>query len=163
MYKFFCFLLLALTYITCNKAFDVVCPAQDENQGLVIQSFFDTEVSCFDESFMLNDLSEGLVIHTVDTYRSTIALVDLTGNACVLPDIDFTQFTLLGLKTQGTGCTRTYRRSVEAKGNGFEYEVTVRECGNCEPLEIRTHWVTIPKISEDATVTFKIRTQKYNE
>ena len=155
-------LLGCLTMSACNKVFDVPCPSEDEDQGLVVESFFGSELTCEDAAERFDNLAEGVVLQTLEDFQSRISPGTATADLCELPLIDFTMYTLLGLTTQGTGCSRTYRRSVEAKNGGFEYEVTVRECGGCEPLEIATHWVTIPKISDNVIVTFRIKTQKFN-
>ncbi len=147
----------------CNKIFDVACPQEDENQGLIVDLPLE-DITCPPENeFIDQSNTEGVVVQTDDEYRGISPFPLISGDQCDLPDIDFVQYTLLGLLTQGTGCSRSYRRNVSGSGNKFIYEVTVRECGGCEPLELRWHWVTIPKISSSANVEFVTKIQKFNE
>lgn len=76
------------------------------------------------------------------------------------PNIDFSQFTLLGQFGGATGCERFYSRSVTIKENQglYNFRVRVSECGGCEPWEMRWHWVLVPILPEDYSVNFEFET-----
>ncbi len=156
------FLLVCLLVISCNKSFEVPCPTEDEDLGLIIESILDESASCWNQSLRASDVQEGVVIQNEIEFENAISQMDIIAELCVLPSIDFSTKTVLGLSTKGTGCTRTYRKSVQATTDGFEYEVTVRECGGCEPLELVNHWVVVPKIAPGTKIVFSVKTQKFN-
>ena len=147
----------------CNKVFDVACPTDDMDQGLIVQSYLGGQDICVGHSFSSDALNEGVVIRNDTAFESFIPVVDLSNSPCDLVDIDFNTYTLLGIQTQGTGCTISYRRSVREEDARIVFEVTQRECGGCEPLHTASHWVKIPKISADSQVIFSVITQKFNE
>lgn len=95
--------------------------------------------------------------------RSTEELEALFANRpCegTLPSIDFSQFTLLGQFGGATGCERFYSRRVTINENQRKYNFLVRvsECGGCEPWEMRWHWVLVPILPEDYSVSFEFET-----
>ncbi len=95
--------------------------------------------------------------------RSTEALEALfTDRPCegTVPSIDFSQYTLLGQFGGATGCERFYSRRVTINENQRKYNFLVRvsECGGCEPWEMRWHWVLVPILPEDYSVSFEFET-----
>ncbi len=90
------------------------------------------------------------VINNQSTYQQTF------DSACALPAIDFNNYTLLGLEATG-GCEAKYIREAESEDNGnTHYKVTVKSCGTCKKLSVAYNWVTIPKIPDNAVVTFEV-------
>ena len=151
------------TLLACDETSTDGCPEKDENQGIIIQSFFDQEdPPCFLKLFSPNAFSEGFVISSQQVYDSVMLLIGLDETACTKPDLDFNEVTLLSQKTKASGCTRTYLRSVTNAEDGYLYRVVVRECGGCEPLITQWHWVTIPKIEPRSKVFFETKTQHFD-
>ncbi|MBX2874241.1 MAG: hypothetical protein KTR30_19130 [Saprospiraceae bacterium] len=76
------------------------------------------------------------------------------------PSIDFSQYSLLGQFGGATGCERFYSRKVSINENQRKYTFLVRvsECGGCEPFDMRWHWVLVPILPEDYSVTFEFET-----
>lgn len=97
------------------------------------------------------------IIRTTEELQSLFADRPCEGE---IPDIDFTQYTLLGQYGSATGCQRFYNRNVRIRESEKTYifSVKVSECGGCEPLELRWHWVLVPVLPEDYTVTFEFET-----
>lgn len=91
------------------------------------------------------------VINDDTTYQQTF---DPSCNN--LPAIDFTNYTLLGLVVSGS-CETRYIREVKREFDGAHYRVTVKSCGKCKKISISYNWVLIPKISDNAVVTFEVK------
>jgi len=151
----FLFFVLALFVLTsCNK--EVLCiDQQDENKGDIVENM---EFGCF---FSLPN--DQLEIRTQEAYTTfSESIVNNTqGMACNFPSIDFEKNSLIGVTTKGTGCSRSYLRSFsESDNNTYLYKVTVRECGQCEPLETNNNLILVPKLKEGWTVKFESEVTK---
>lgn len=98
-----------------------------------------------------------LVIRSEEAFQSLFDNTPCNGD---LPAIDFSQYSILGQFGGATGCERFYSRRVKIKENEKEYLFTVKvsECGGCEPFEIRWHWVLVPLVPEEYTVSFVFET-----
>ena len=110
------YLLIASMGWSCNKVFDVACPMTDENEGLIIQAFTTADADCFANTFSLEGLKDGFVIQDEQQYGAIIPALDPLDSPCQVIGIDFTDYTLLGILTEGTGCSISYRRTVEKDG-----------------------------------------------
>lgn len=133
------FLVLALFIGSCSKS--PKCWGKDKNEGDISESI---KITCPPSS------GDRWVINNQSAYQQTFDSI------CVLPLIDFNNYTLLGLETTGD-CETRYIREVIREDNGeTHYKVIVKSCGTCKKIAISYNWVTIPKIPDNATVTFEI-------
>lgn len=132
---------LALTIHSCSKS--PKCWGKDKNKGDISSElhFFCEPVS-----------GDKWVINDENTYKSTF------DSTCTeLPAVDFTKYTLLGVRANGS-CNTKYIREVERSDNGdTQYKVTVKSCGTCKSMVISNNWVLIPKIPDNAVVTFDVK------
>ena len=119
-----------------------------------------------------NDMNSGLIeeVLTLDcifneddsfTIRNDTEYQDLLASCSDTnpPSIDFDQFSLLGYTTGASGCSRYYEREVKKNTSKEKYTFSIRiiECGGCEPYELRTHWVKVPRIPETYQVVFEVK------
>ncbi|MBN1156055.1 hypothetical protein JXA85_00420 [Candidatus Woesearchaeota archaeon] len=76
-----------------------------------------------------------------------------------LPPIDFSQKTLLGKYTSGTGCEIGFSGLVykDDNENKVYYVIDVAEEGNCQALGISMNWALIPKVHEGYEVVFEVK------
>lgn len=157
------FLILGIAFLSsCDKISQQDCPLTDTDEGLIERTYFQNAGdSCFYESLSPESFSDGLVIQSEEVYDSVIVLIGLNGEVCPKEDIDFSTLTLLGQQTKGSGCRRSFKRSVNKNENDYAYEIIIRECGGCEPLVINWHWVSIPKIDNASTVSFRSKTERF--
>ena len=148
--RFFLFLLGIFTLSACNKE-EICSEQQDENTCMIESSL---SVTCF---FNMQD--DKLIIRTAAEYSALTDSLAAIDNSCTFPTVDFDSYSIVGLKTFGSGCSRTYLRSFSESGNDeYLYKVTVRECGMCEPLETTNNLVIVPKLKDGWTVKFETTT-----
>lgn len=58
-----------------------------------------------------------------------------------------------------TGCSTTYDRRVEQRGNQETiYHIAITETGGCLPMRTTMNWALIPKIKKRTDVTFNVAT-----
>lgn len=134
------FTMLAISISSCSKS--PKCWGKDKNEGDISELI---KITCPPMN------GDRWVINNQSTYQQTF------DSACALPAIDFNNYTLLGLEATG-GCETRYIREVEREDDGTtHYQVTVKSCGTCKKLSISYNWVTIPKIPDNALVTFEVR------
>ncbi len=157
----FCSFLIILLF-ACEKESIQSCPDQDVNVGFSQLLFVDENEPCSYRNFPSMTPGKGIVIQTAEMYDSLLVLIDLNDQICRKPEIDFEKYTILGLLTQASGCTRTYQRTIKQSADSTQFEVIVRECGGCEPLIMLWHWAVVPKLEAGAIVTFSTTTEKYN-
>lgn len=134
------FFILIFSVNSCSKS--TKCWGKDKNKGDISESVKITCQPLSGDRWVINDQS---------TYEQTF------DSACALPEIDFNNYTLLGLQANG-GCETKYIREVDREENGnTHYKVTVKSCGMCKSLVISYNWITIRKIPGTATVTFEVK------
>jgi hypothetical protein len=94
------------------------------------------------------------VITDDSTYKKTFLA---TAANCTLPIIDFANYTLLGVYSQG-GCKVSYKREVIKFENElrYHYKVTVYSRGFCKSAAISNNWITVPKLPSGWTVSFEV-------
>jgi hypothetical protein len=107
------------------------------------------------------DMPEEMVITSQKEYEELLTYVSdsPTCQDFVLPDLDFSQVTLLGKHAYGVGCSITFERHVyrDTEQKKIIYSVTVIEEGCCEMLGMSMNWITIPTVPAGYTVVFEIR------
>jgi len=147
--KFLFFLAALFVLTSCNK--EILCTDQeDENKGDIVENF---QIDCF-----FSIPNDQMVIRNQEEYTTFSASVvnNTQSSNCDFPTIDFEKHSLVGLTTQGSGCSRSYVRSFsESENQTYLYDVKVRECGQCEPLEINHNLILVPKLKEGWTVRFQ--------
>ncbi|MEO1438038.1 MAG: hypothetical protein AAFV80_21020 [Bacteroidota bacterium] len=85
--------------------------------------------------------------------------IPVTSEYCsydALPQLDFTNYTLLGQRT-ATHCPDAISRKVIKKENGnLLYQITITGNQDCTNLHIDKNWILIPKVEEDVEVEFAV-------
>ena len=118
------------------------------------------ESDFFGNCFQISRDHEEVVIRTQEEYETLFYTQKWDVGSCgnyTFPTIDFKKYTLIGVYTMGTGCTTTYERKVEQKGNQeVTYNVLVISSGVCLPLRMDMNWALIPKIKKRTDVTFYV-------
>lgn len=134
-----------LSLPACSKG--PKCWGKDENQGIIDHSII-IDPNC--EFNFLNGTAGEFVITEDTLFTQTFS------NACSLPDIDFTKFTVLGIETSGS-CETKFIREVTrlTSEKKYLYKVTVKECGLCKKLSVSHQWVVVPKLPIGWTVSFE--------
>ena len=76
-----------------------------------------------------------------------------------LPNIDFSQHTLLGKYLTGTGCEVDFERNINKLSDSKKiiYTIEIKEEGYCEMLVSSMNWALIEKIPEDFSVEYHIK------
>ena len=145
--KTLAFLLTLSLAFSCNKV-NLCGLEQDVTLGDIEEVL---DLNCFVEG------ENQQIIRSTEELEALFANRPCEGTA---PNIDFSQFTLLGQYGGATGCERFYSRSVSINENQRKYNFRVRvsECGGCEPWEVRWHWVLVPVLPEDYSVNFELET-----
>jgi hypothetical protein len=99
-----------------------------------------------------------------DTYRSIPEMNYETFLATcnVFPDVDFSQYSVLGYEATGTGCTVTFEKHVyrDDQNKQILYELTVVEEGACETAVRNRNLIFVPRIPHDYSVTFSMSDRK---
>ena len=136
-------LLLCLLY--CNKDDDNCNISRNTLDNLIVEEL---SIECFPE----DENQTNFIIQSEAEFQNTFQIL----STCILPVVDFDQFTLLGIRSGASGCSRAYQTYVKKEGDDFSYILRVKECGGCEPWVVQIHWVTVPKIPEIANVSFTV-------
>lgn len=101
------------------------------------------------------------IIRSETEYRNTLKIMSSypdCGN-CELPIIDFSNYTLLGIKTSSGGCgpPETHHFVIKNKLNEkYQFILNVKQKGFCKINFAMTVWCLIPKIESNAVIDFKI-------
>lgn len=107
------------------------------------------------------DIPDGIVITSQVEYE-TLLEYRADSPACrsaVLPHIDFSEHTLLGKYTTGSGCSVTFEKNVykDTENRNIIYTITIVEEGNCEMMAMNMNWITIPVVPPGYTVVYQVR------
>jgi hypothetical protein len=108
------------------------------------------------DSFIINDTAE---------FNTLIETISYTN--CVnydYPEIDFENYTLLGLFAEGSGCEAIYDRSFSRNDDSETYKYTIKAnyTGLCDMLIMHSNWILVDKISDEAIVVFELN-QTYED
>jgi hypothetical protein len=76
----------------------------------------------------------------------------------IFPDVDFSQYSVLGYHATGTGCNITFEKHVyrDDQIKAFLYELTIVEEGVCEKDVNNRNLILVPRIPPDYSVAFSI-------
>jgi len=136
---------LGILFFACNKNGEE-CESVIENSGIIERSIdFPCNTPFYNGNF---------VIDSDDDLDSVMNLEVV----CERPEIDFTQYTLLG-KYAWTEDKGSYYRNVEMDTVNFTYDytITVKTCGECDCLSQNMNWVLVPKLPEGWSVDFTLK------
>lgn len=73
-------------------------------------------------------------------------------------DIDFTKYTLLGIKTVSSGCQPpdvSHSIYFDKKNDTYQYELTIRQNGSCKMANHVERWCLISKLSVGSKIEFR--------
>jgi len=139
---------LALFISSCNKDGET-CESVIENSGIIESSVnFQCDTPFYNGNFV------------IDSEEDLDSVMNLD-NVCTRPEVDFTQYTMLG-KYAWTEDKGSYFRNVEMDTVNltYDYTITVKTCGDCNCLSQNMNWVLVPKLPEGWTVDFKLNLPK---
>lgn len=137
--------LFGIAFLSCNKS-EETCESVIENSGIIESSVnFQCDAPFYNGNF---------VIESNEDLDSVMNL----NSGCNQPEIDFSQYTLLG-KYAWTEDKGSYFRTVEKDTINltYDYTITVKTCGECNCLSQNMNWVLVPKLPEGWTVDFKLK------
>lgn len=146
----------SLILVSCNKDSEVIDITDDCEfyDNILSTCFYGTSGSEYDE----------IVFRDNDSYQEfgdivRIYPVNLDCDTAQLPIIDFNNYSLLTKRTNGGGCSATYKRKVikDAENKKIIYEIAVDYEGTCEMLLGSRNWALVPKILDDYNVEFVLR------
>ncbi len=153
--RYLYFLAIILTFTGCDKE-DLI----DITDQVIFSSLFRSP--CFD--VIANTEKDEFVIREEDAFKAyvdsiRIYPVNQNCDTASLPEIDFTEYTLLGKYTSGGGCDVKYERKVykDEINKRIIYEIDVKYIGLCDMLITSKNWVLIPKMPENYTFEFRVR------
>jgi len=139
-----------LIFITCNKDNPIVnnnsdCSVEIED----IVQYEDINCNAIE--------SERFIENNENSYNELIGKCDYAPSLFPTYAVDFSKYTVLGLKVSGSGCARTFDASLSKcdEDQSYTYLVTINEFGNCEPLETRYVIAKVPKIEDAYEVFFE--------
>ncbi len=145
--------LLAVTLVVATACTE--CSSQHEETAF---SDLTEDLSCI--SPYEHNVTDEFVIRSQEEYAMLTQYLSTAPDCAnfTLPSIDFSEKTLLGKYTTGTGCTIDFERHVYRNDDAktVTYVITVIEEGNCEMLGMSMNWITIPKIPQDYKVIFDV-------
>ncbi|HRI29279.1 MAG TPA: hypothetical protein PK239_05100 [Chitinophagales bacterium] len=139
--------------------------------GFLLVFVYLLQISC-DESLVNIDGIVAVNIPCFASEQTEFVIDDANTYAALIPDslcvgyeppvIDFNERTLLGKKTEVTGCAAFYTRSIlaDTKDKQYIYEITVYVgTAGCDTVKqlVNYNWVTVPKLPERYDVTYKVR------
>jgi hypothetical protein len=93
-----------------------------------------------------------------DRYRSTpeMSYEEFLATCNVFPEVDFEEYSVLGVQAIGTGCTVTFAKDVsrDDQSKTVRYEVTALEEGPCEMVSYNRNLILVPRIPPEYRVEF---------
>ena len=128
-------------------------------------------LSCIN-NFVLEDREKRFVINTKDEYQSLLNYKS-SNSKCkdfMLPEIDFSQKTLLGKYVSSGGCSVDFKRKVfKYEGYGrtpnkkVVYSIDAVKEGDCKKLTFNMNWILVPKISSQYDIEFGVNYKNRTE
>lgn len=137
----------ALFLIGCEK-----CELPDNSQSgeildHVVLKDLQSSITDFDEILIDDSLTNSL-------YESVVVSFD---NGMTYDEIDFTNYSLLGINTSTT-CSATFNRTLDInlEDSTAVYSLRINECEDCDFTVSTQNWVLTPKIPDYVTTTFVV-------
>ncbi|PLX15650.1 MAG: hypothetical protein C0599_16455 [Salinivirgaceae bacterium] len=143
-------------FLVLLSAFAFSCSEDDDPTQTLNYELLDWTECSFAFSFQSGD---SFIINDTASFNALIDTIAYTN--CVnfdYPEIDFENYTLLGLFSEGGGCEASYDRSFTRNEDiqNYEYKVTVNYTGGCDMLIMHANWILVDKIPENAVVLFQL-------
>jgi hypothetical protein len=95
-----------------------------------------------------------------DRYQSIpeMSYEEFLATCNAFPDVDFAQYSLLGVEAMGTGCQVAFEKHVyrDDESKTVHYEIQVIEEGACETVTYNRNLILVPRIPPDYRVEFLI-------
>ena len=108
--------------------------------------------------------SSGYVINdskSFQTFRDSTVSKNIACDTASLPNIDFSQYTLIGITTKGTCSLHNLKEVIDDKEHlKYIYKIQVISTGSCYVLAITMNWALVPKLPSNYNVAFEILTRK---
>lgn len=148
MKAFFLLTIVSVTFFACNRK----CKLPEQKIGT-------REIIPFarvlDPLQNLDEKEKQYVIQSdsANIFQLQVSFDDIE----TVEEIDFSNYTLLGLTASGT-CNAIFKRDV-SRNNATKkviYSIEVMECGTCKKLKLSYNWVLVPKIPNDYEVLFEV-------
>ena len=156
-YSLFIVLVISVIINSCSKS--PACSGDDVNKGIIEKYYNVHEFPMCVEAYVSEN--ETLII------KNSAELSNITDSNCynlpeagyssVPPDIDFSEYSLLGFLTSGQ-CESKFIREVSKNESDkiYTYKIIVKVCGTCKSLRYDANLVLVPKIPDGYTVDFVI-------
>lgn len=158
--KFLLFIALIIFVIinSCSKS--PVCWGDDVNKGIIEKYYHFHDFPMCVEAYVYEN--EKLII------KSSVELLNITDSNCYNlpeagystnpPDIDFSEYSLLGFWTTGQCETKFIREILKNETDKkYIYKIKVKDCGTCKKLRYDANLVLVPKIPNDFAVEFVLQ------
>lgn len=141
------FVLLLSSCEKCPKCWGKV----EKNEGVIIA---DTTL-CSNCTVLTNE-NEGYVVNSdVDLWNIYYKNFGNNG-VCETYDFDFNNYSLLGMTTIAHCKYKISREvTIDDAEQTYYYDITIKECGNCDEKHYLTNWVMIPKLKTGYKVVFR--------
>ena len=123
----------------------------EKNEGEII-----ADTSLCSNCTILTNENEGYVVNS-NTDLWNIYYKNFGNNGtCETYDFDFNNYSLLGMTTIAS-CKYKVKREVtiDDEAETYYYDITIKECGNCDEKHYLTNWVMIPKLKLGYKVVFR--------
>lgn len=105
---------------------------------------------------ILTNINEGYVINSQQDLWNVYYKNFGNNGTCEMKSFDFTKYTLFGM-TLTASCKYKIKRNVTVNDDeeAYYYDITLKECGNCDEEHYLTNWVMIPKMKSGYKVIFR--------
>ena len=130
------------------------CRSVSYDPGIVQQelNFGNCFIEKQEDNYVIEDSTEYAAIKSAFTQSQFCESADF-------PVVDFSEYTLLAQWADGGGCSINFYNAVADVSESKEYlfTTTVQECGFCEMYGFSYNWVLVPKLPNDYTVRFQVK------
>ena len=140
-------ILMVGIFASCSKS--PKCRGDNKNTGIIENSI---RIDC--EPASGQGTTPGTANRTFLIKNDSI-YEQVFSNQCLLPEIDFSNSSLLGLFTTSQCKSKYIREVVQNEENqAYDYNILVKNCGTCKKSGLSYNWVTVPKIPDGWDVSF---------
>jgi hypothetical protein len=150
--------LLSLLLLSACQMDMIPCGPCEDEPGIILPMAAGPVSDCHDVFFTAD---QRWIIED-DSYYQALSLHNqfspLACDSVQFEPVDFSQYTILSMAADASGCEQYFCPKVEKLDaeQKYRFTITVQECGGCEPLVIRRFWVVVPKLPDGYTVDFEV-------